>query len=153
MTTDIASVNPSGLKNALARSRSRTTIVRWSKCFSIVLLRACQERCQRRVALLAQLVDLGAAPAVGRFEYLEVLVEIHEVGAFDGRHREHQVERADRQRLEALVHAEAALQHAHRIGYRRQLAAAGWREHRTQQPPAPRNMAVVDLETLAQVAD
>src|SRR5258708_20358746 len=32
MTTAIASLKPSSAKNALARSTSRTTIVRWSKC-------------------------------------------------------------------------------------------------------------------------
>src|SRR4051812_23232578 len=35
MVTDIASLNPRTAKNALARSVSRTTMVKWSKCFTI----------------------------------------------------------------------------------------------------------------------
>src|SRR3979490_557259 len=35
MTTEIASLNPRIAKNALARSTSRTTMVRWSKCVGI----------------------------------------------------------------------------------------------------------------------
>src|SRR6476620_8841717 len=35
MMTDIASLNPRTAKNALARSISCTTVVRWSKCFTI----------------------------------------------------------------------------------------------------------------------
>src|SRR5262245_21623528 len=43
MTTDIASLKPNTAKKAFARSTSRTTIVRWSKRFSI----ACSIGCGR----------------------------------------------------------------------------------------------------------
>src|SRR5215813_2397715 len=33
----MASLNPNSPKNVLARSRSRTTIVQWSKCFTMLL--------------------------------------------------------------------------------------------------------------------
>src|SRR3954465_12414500 len=72
----------------------------------------CRQDCgEGWIVLLTKLVDAAPAPLIRAFEPLEGAVEIKQRSAREFRHRQYEIERADRQPIRILVQHQAALQH------------------------------------------
>src|SRR5215468_3748153 len=80
-------------------------------------------------------------------------IEVEQVGPWQLRDRQHEIEWANRQPGGILIQSQAVLQHTDRARHWRQPLAAGSGQQRAGELPAPRNAHIVDREARYSTAE